>query len=228
MALLKSIDNASLQATDGKVLLDTGLVSGSAEDFAFRLRRLLPTGWFPAPPDDGATEAAPVLAAILLGFGSILSGAWTLLVQCQSQMRLATMSGAFLDMAAQDYFGASGLPRSVNESDLRYRRRVAQSLVAQCNTRAAVEAAVQKISGSQPIIIEPTNAADCHALGAVAAPSMGGGYGYGTSGLRYGSLQGGQFFVETVSGRNSDNNAIFQAVSQSAAMGVAAWVRIED
>ncbi|AOX20590.1 hypothetical protein A0U90_10115 [Kozakia baliensis] len=228
MRLLKDSKRALLRATDGKPLCDTGIAPGSPQDFARRLRNLLPSGWFPAPPYDDEIEKAPVLAAILLGFGSVLSNFWLLLAQVQKQMRLATMSGAFLDMAAEDYFGAGGLSRQALESDDTYRKRIVSSILAPKNTRSAVVSAVRNITSIEPNIIEPMNAADCHAFGAVRMAACGGGYGWGSDNLRYGSSKGGHFFLETPRGKAPSALAICNAVNQVKAAGVTAWVKVED
>lgn len=225
MAFLKDNNACVLQATDRKPLWDTGVVPGSAQDFAGRLRRLLPNGWFPPAPQDDEVETAPVLAGVLLGFGSVFAAIWTLLGQVVSQTRLATMDGTFLDMAAADYFGGAVF-RDDSETDASFRRRIAADLVAPRNTRASVLAAVTAVTGAAPRVIEPMNAADCHALGRIGVPGCGGGYGYGSAGLRYGSLHGGQFFIETALGKASAAS-VGAAVGRVKAAGVSAWLRVE-
>lgn len=228
MGTLYDEEGLVLQATDGKALLDTGPVPGSIEDFTARLRALLPTGWFPAPPQGLQEEEAPVLVALLTGFSTVLSGIWALMEKCRKQTRLSTMSDAFLDMLAADYFGVDGLPRRVSESDSDYRKRIVSSLVVPRNTRQAVRDALVAVTGVEPVIIEPLNAADCHAQASFASPSCGGGFGYGCADLRYGSQSGGQFFLETALGQASDAQAIYQVIERTAAGGVTGWVRVEQ
>lgn len=175
MAVLYDEGKDILRASDGSVLLDTGPAPGSIEDFAGRFRRLLPTGWFPPAPQGLEAESAPVLAAILRGFGAVLAGIWQLMQECSLQMRLATMSGAFLDMAAEDYFGDGGLVRQASEPDVVYRKRIRAALFAERNTRQAVTNALVAVTGVQPVIIETLNASDCHALACESVPAMGGG-----------------------------------------------------
>lgn len=227
MSELKDVTSATLSATDGKLLLDLSPALGSKEDFAARLRSLLPTGWFPLPPQDGEIEEAPALSAILLGFGSVFSWAWSLLEAVANQSRIGSMDGAFLDIAAADYFGNGGLLRRQNEADTRYRARIASSLVDVRNTRKAVEGALMSVTGVTPRIVEPMNAGDCHALGSLNTPETGGGYGWGASSFRYGHPAGGQFFVETVSGDASGIAEIAAAVERVKALGVTAWIRVE-
>ncbi|AFW00498.1 hypothetical protein BAR24_04450 [Gluconobacter oxydans] len=228
MARLYDEEGLVLQATDGKALLDTGPVPGSVADFAARLRSLLPAGWFPAPPQGLEEEKAPVLVAILTGFSTVFASIWTLMEKCRRQMRLATMSDAFLDMLAADYFGVDGLPRRASESDDDYRARIVASLVAPRNTRQAVRDALFAVTGVEPVIIEPLNAADCHAHASLASPSCGGGVGYGCAGFRYGSQSGGQFFLETALGQASDRQVIYQVIERTSASGITGWVRVEQ
>lgn len=228
MSELKDVASVTLLATDGKPLLDLSPLLGSKEDFAGRLRSLLPTGWFPSPPQDEEIEEAPALAAVLLGFGSVFSWAWALLGGVAKQSRIGSMDGAFLDIAAADYFGNAGLLRRQNETDSRYRARIASSLVDVRNTRTAVERVLTSITGAAPRIVEPMNAGDCRALGGLDIPIAGGGYGWGSSSLRYGHPAGGQFFVETVPGNASGAVEIAAAVERTKALGVMAWIRVES
>lgn len=110
MAILRDRDVSSLQATDRKILYDTGIAPGTARDFARRLRLILPFGWFPAYRVDEA-EDAPVLQALLTGFGSVLASIWTLMNFVRRQTRLGTTDAVFLEMAAVDFFGPSGMIR---------------------------------------------------------------------------------------------------------------------
>lgn len=228
MAVLTDVSALQEQATDRKPLWDTGVEPGSAADFARRVRSLLPSGWFPAAPVSDQDEQAPVLAAFLLGFGAVFAGAWTLLRQVAAQTRLASMSGAFLDMAAADYFGGTGLLRRKGEVDAAYRVRIRDSLVAARNTRAAVAAATTAVTGAVPRIIEPMSGQDCHAYGRSGLAAAGGGYGFGASDLRYGSLRGGQFFIETAQGDAAGVSAVAAAVARVKAAGVVAWIRVES
>lgn len=227
MSLLADVSGASLTATDGVILTDSPAQTGSQTDFARRLRGLLPGGWFPLPPASGGTEQAPVLVGVLNGFGAALAAVWTLLGQVQSQTRLATASGIFIDAFADDYFGVGGLPRQSGETDAAYAARIKASLIAQKNTRAAVSAAVAAVAGAPPTIIEPMNANDCHATASAASPAVGGGYGYGCAGLRTGTLTGGQFFLIAGNPGGAALNAIYAAVESAKAEGVIAWTQAD-
>ncbi|QDH16776.1 hypothetical protein [Swingsia samuiensis] len=225
---LRDTHNVVLQSTDGKPLFDTGFPLGSIDNFVNRLRGLLPSGWFPAPPKDLEEEQAPILVALLKSFASIFSALWSLMEEAKKQLRLKTMVGAFLDIFALDFFGEDHLPRQAQEKDDDYRIRIIKTLRNKNNTRLAVFNAVQSMTQTNPIIIEPTNAEDCHAFGTLAAPECGGGYGYGCNGLRYGHLDGGQFFIEVVSGQNTNHHVIYDIIERTSAAGVIGWVRVEN
>lgn len=154
--------------------------------FALRIRALLPTGWFPAPPGSGESEQAPVLNALLQGFGSVFAWVWNLLTGTRDQTRLATMTGAFLDMFAADFFGAT-LTRKTGESDDAFRARIEEALFPSLGTRPDVVNVMADEVGTSGRVIEPRNATDCKGLGTLASPATGGGYGYGVTALRYGS-----------------------------------------
>ncbi|MGS0649176.1 hypothetical protein ACU81Q_16330 [Komagataeibacter melomenusus] len=154
--------------------------------FARRIRALLPTGWFPAAPGKGETEQAPVLNALLQGFGSVFAWVWGLLDSTNDQTRLATMTGAFLDMFAADFFGTT-LTRATGESDDAYRTRIKGALFPSLGTRPDVVNVIADEVGTAGRVIEPRNATDCKGLGALSSPAIGGGYGYGVAALRYGS-----------------------------------------
>ncbi|MDT8871626.1 hypothetical protein RAA17_12355 [Komagataeibacter rhaeticus] len=154
--------------------------------FALRIRRLLPTGWFPSPPATGEAEQAPVLNALLQGYGCVFAWIWAMLAATADQTRLATMTGAFLDMFAADFFGTL-LTRNTGESDDAFRTRIEEALFPSLGTRPDVVNTIADEVGSAGRVIEPRNATDCKGLGSLAAPAIGGGYGYGVAALRYGS-----------------------------------------
>ena len=218
MAVLKDGDLSALQATDRKTLYDTGIAPGTARDFARRIRLLLPQGWFPAYRGD-EVEDAPVLQALLTGFGSVLAHIWALMIVVRAQTRMGTTSGPFLDMAAKDYFGAAGLIRLPLERDTRLRRRMVERLNAQRNTRQAVVQAVTELAGAPPRIIEPMTVRDCGAW------CRAGGYGAVRS--RYGSAKGGQFMIEIYPRQPVEQRALHAALCAVKACGVTAWVRVE-
>lgn len=203
------------------------MATGDQKDFVFRLRQLLPDGWFPAPPQAGEAEKAPVLVGVLTGGANILSWLWAQLGDLNRQTRLQTTAETDLEMKAADYFGENAFPRLTGETDDAYRQRIIDELVAEKNTRAAIIAAVKEITGIAPTIIEQTNASDCKGYGAITSPVAGGGYGYGAD-LHCGHISGGQFFITVQRGSVTDDSIILKAINATKAVGVVAWVHITD
>jgi len=202
------------------------LTNVTQSGFAQRIRALLPAGWFPAAPSSGEVEQAPVLNALLQGFGAILAPVATLFAYVEQQSRLATMSGAFLDILSQDFFGGE-LPRLSNESDDAFRTRIKAAMFSLRNTRLAVEIATRYLAGEGFTIIEPRNASDCKGRGSMATPAAGGGYGYGPGGMHYGSLTAqNQIFIiipSTITFIPSGTD--LSALANVLAGGVVAWLR---
>lgn len=203
------------------------MATGDQSDFVRRLRGLLPNGWFPSPPASGEPEKAPVLVGILTGLASGLAWIWTLFVEAQAQTRLTTSAGMFIEAFANDVFGAGAFPRASGESDATYIARIQASLIAKKNTRAAISAAVEAVTGAAPTIIETMNAADCHGYGCLAVPAAGGGYGTATSGLRTGTLIGGQFFMIASNPNGLTLSTIYAAAASAKAEGVIAWIQAD-
>ncbi|GAN88067.1 hypothetical protein Gain_0128_008 [Komagataeibacter intermedius TF2] len=194
--------------------------------FALRIRRLLPTGWFPSAPAVGETEQAPVLNALLQGFGSVFAWIWAMLAGTADQTRLATMSGAFLDMFAADFFGTT-LTRGQGESDGAFRTRIEEALFPSLGTRPDVVNTIADEVGAAGRVIEPRNATDCKGLGSVAAPATGGGYGYGVAALRYGSRGAPfQLFAQLPTGDTSQPaTQTLDRIADVMPAGTIAWVQ---
>lgn len=156
------------------------------------MRAALPAGWFP--------DVAPVLGAVLAGFGAVWAAIFTLYTFLLAQTRIATSTGPMLDLVAQDFFGQN-LPRRAGESDAAFRARIALEMFRQRGTRASVVQVLTDLVGKTPIIFEPAYPYDTGAYGAAA-----GGLGtaaYGRAG-GYGSLLlPFQFFVIGIRGSTS-------------------------
>ncbi len=152
---------------------------GDTSDMLARLKQVLPGRWF-------SDSASPVLDALLGGLASSWSGLYGLLGQVKGLARLATASGVFLDIAAQDFFGGN-LPRRVGEADAAYSARLRANLVAPRATRVGLAQALQTLTGRIPKIFEPLNAGDTGGYNVnLGYNAMG---GYGSMNLPY------QFFV---------------------------------
>lgn len=194
--------------------------------FALRIRRLLPTGWFPPAPAAGQAEQAPVLNALLQGYGSVFAWLWAMLAGTDAQTRLATMTGAFLDMFAADFFGTM-LTRNPGESDDAFRTRIEEALFPSLGTRPDVVNTIADEVGQAGRVIEPRNANDCKALGTLSSPAIGGGYGYGAAALRYGSRGAPfQLFAQLPTGdTNPPATQTLDRMADVMPAGTIAWVQ---
>ena len=153
---------------------------GDQNDMAARMRAVLPAKWF---PDD-----APVLSAILAGFGAVWATMYSLLEWVQLQTRITTATGANLDLISLDFFGGD-LPRRSGESDSAFEARIKRELFRPKGTRAAVVRELVDLTGQVPTIFEPALTSDTGGY-------TTGGVGYGAGG-GYGSLLlPFQFFVQ--------------------------------
>ena len=167
-------------------LADDGSGAGTPADMAARLRSTLPAGWFPVSPPAPISSATPVLDGLLAGLGSAWSFCFDLLSFSAAQTRLKTSFGAFLDMISEDLFG-SNLPRRTDETDDRFRARISVSLISRRGTRQAVCDAVVAITSAVPSVYELMRGLDCGGYASLGAEGKGGGRGYGSTGLRFGS-----------------------------------------
>ena len=147
------------------------MTTGTQADIFTRLNGLLPSKWF--------TGSTPIKDAVLQGIAATLAQVYALYAYAVLQTRIATLTDAWLDIASNDYFGA-GFARNANETDARYRARIQANLFPARTARPAMVAALTKLTGRTPLIVEPTNPSD---TGAYGAPNSG----YGVAGA-YGSL----------------------------------------
>lgn len=157
------------------------MATGDVADMAWRIFSVLPQRWFPA------LQSAPVLNGLLSGIGAGWAFGFQLLGYARAQARIATATGSFLDMIADDFFGLS-LHRSAMEQDEAFRTRIAANLLSEKATRAGVSGAVRGLTGGSVAIFEPGRPADTGAYGTASCPEIGGGIGYGIAGAGYGSL----------------------------------------
>lgn len=141
-----------------------------------RLNAALPSRWF---------GTSSTIGAVMSGFAAMLSWLYSMYQYVQLQMRIATASGVWLDIAASDFFG-TGLPRLANEFDDQYRARIRSSLFVEHGTRNAIYYTLLRLTGRAPVIFEPARPADTGAYGGAGVGAMG--LAYNTAG-GYGSLQ---------------------------------------
>lgn len=106
---------------------------------------------------------------------------YALLAYVTRQTRIATATDVFLDLIARDFFGA-GLQRRTTEADVNYRARIRASLLPPAGTRAALIAALVRLTGRAPRVFEPRNTMDTGGYGARGSHAW--------SGLAYGAAGG--------------------------------------
>lgn len=159
-----------------------------------RLRALLPT-WF---ADDGK-----ILDALLSGIAFHLIFVRAFIAYSKLQTRVATATGAFLDLAAFDFF-RNRISRRRDEADGTYSKRIRREVLRPRATRDAIIQAVTDLTGTAPDVFEPFNPGDCGGYGVgtlayggvvVSVPTLG-GYasplgGYGGGAICYGTPSGG-------------------------------------
>ncbi len=138
---------------------------GDQSDMMARLRAVLPNRWFP--------DETPILDGVLAGLGQAASWVYSLVGYAKQQTRIATATGGWLDLVAQDCFGAR-LVRMQGESDAALRTRIDLELLRPRVTRAALVKQITDITGHAPSVFEPMRPAD--------TGSWGGSLAYGGTG----------------------------------------------
>lgn len=145
---------------------------GDQQDMQSRLMAVLPSRWFP--------DEAPVLGAVLQGLASAWAWVFGTLQYVKAQTRIATATGVWLDVIAQDFFGSSVI-RAVGQQDDAFRSRIQLALFQERGTRGAVYTILEELTGRTPVVFEPRQTGDTGGYGSV----HGGG-----SGLAYGRAGG--------------------------------------
>lgn len=142
-------------------------MTGDNQDIVARLKATLPVGWFP--------DSTPVLDAILAGVASAWSSLYALLRYAMAQTRIATATDIWLDIIAQDLFGAR-IARS-GRSDTDFRRRIQRELMRDRGTRATIMSVLDDLTGREPVVFEPANPSDTGGWGTTGALHTGLSYG---------------------------------------------------
>ncbi len=133
---------------------------GDQSDMVARLRAVLPNRWFP--------DATPILDGVLAGLGQAASWVYSLVGYARQQTRIATATGGWLDLVAQDCFGPR-LVRALGESDSALRARIDLELLRPRTTRAALVKQIADLTGNQPAVFEPMRPADTGCWGGFLA-----------------------------------------------------------
>ncbi len=143
-------DETQLLASSAKV--------GARDDLGNRIRGLLPR-WFGSDP-----AFAPLVEAFIDSAAWALSFLYDLIAFARLQTRIATATGGWLELAANDYLGPS-FRRFDGETDASYSLRIRREVLRHRNTRRAVDQVVVDLLGVHPGIYEPWRPADCGGLG---------------------------------------------------------------
>jgi hypothetical protein len=143
-------------------------MTGDADDMMQRLKALLPPRWFP--------DETPVLDGFLAGLANTAAWAYSLVQSAGLQTRLATASGAFLDMIAQDFFGAR-LARGVAQGDDAFRALIGRELLRERGTRPALIQVLTDLTGRVPVVFEPARPADTGSWNLAAGYGAAGAWG---------------------------------------------------
>jgi hypothetical protein len=159
--------------------------TGSVSDIVGRIKAVLPSQWFPVQPVDGPSPT-PILDGVLTGLAWAWSQLYSLVQYVRLQTRIATATGANLDMIAADFFGLT-LTRDVNEGDPAFSARIRAAILQPRATRPAVIQALQILTGRTPKVFEPANTGDTGGYGTGDAKTWS-GVAYGDAG-GWGSLQ---------------------------------------
>lgn len=151
-------------------------VKGSSADILFRVKGLIPKGWF--------SWTAPYRDAVMGGLSDSASWCYGLISYARSQLRLATAYGIWLDIVAMDFLGTF-LPRKGYQDDA-YRVILKATILQERVTRQGMINAITALTGITPNVFEPWNTYD---TGAYSPPAGTGGTLYGSMG--YGVGRGG-------------------------------------
>lgn len=149
-------------------------MTGDRNDMLARLKAVLPARWLA----EGSTTADALLAGLAEGWAWLHGMVATL----RAQARIATATGAMLDMIAADYFGRR-LVRRRAQGDAAFRAAIRRELLRERATRPALLAALRDLTGREASVFEPRRPAD------TGGWSMGAGYathgGWGSLALPY-------------------------------------------
>lgn len=140
----------------------------NAAGIAARIRAVLPARWF--------ADESPVLDAVVAGLSEVWRQLFLMLDQVRAQTRIATATGAGLDMVALDFFGPR-LTRGLAQGDVALRAAIRRELLRSRATRVALHDMLTDLSGGAPRIFEPSRPADTGAWGIACAWGMAGGWG---------------------------------------------------
>jgi hypothetical protein len=139
-------------------------MTGDQSDFFARIKARMPSGWFGSD--------SPILDALIGGIASAFVTVYAAYQYLLAQTRLQTSTDGWLDLAAADYFGESGLPRLQSETDAAYRTRIKINIIRERGTRAALVKILTDLTGRAPVIVEPARPQDTGAYGGLESVTL--------------------------------------------------------
>lgn len=192
-------------------------MTGDQADLTARLKRVL-APWFGNGP-------TPILDAMLQGPAWALAFIYGLYAYAKLQIRIATATEGWLDIAAFDYFGPTIL-RKVGQSDGSFRAVIQASILRERNTRKALIKVLQDVTGRTPVLLEPSVVSD---TGAWDSPygywdtqgAWGGTLPYQMFLIAYRPLGGSQWAATT----DAD---IFTAIESVRPAGTTVWAQLQN
>jgi hypothetical protein len=188
------------------------MATGDQVDMSARIQRAIPQNWFPSP-----SSAVPILSALLAGLGYGLAWTYSQVQYALLQTRIATATGAWLDLIAQDFFGTT-IARSSAVTDTAFRATIEANLLQPVGTRPGLINALKLITGNTATITDLWNPND------VGARNVG-TLAYGVSGC-YGSLLCNTQTFVTIAPGTASNAQIYATAAASIEAGGTAWVDI--
>lgn len=216
---------------------------GTAQDMLARLRAVLPGRWL--------AQSTPALDAVLAGLAEGWAWLHTQLAEVRAQARIATATGAMLDLIAADCFGAR-IRRRRGQGDTAFRTTILRELLRERATRGALLSVLRDLTGREASVFEPQRPADTGGWSIGAGYGTAGGWGSlslpyqcfvtarrplgaGIGGLSGWSGQHGGWgagaiawaSLAMVEGQVTDAD-IHAAAASVLPTGAVAWVRIEN
>lgn len=193
------------------------MTTGDKADMLSRLKSVIPP-WF--GQDTGIDT--PVLNGLLTGPAASLSWFYDLFSFVKQQSRLSTMTGGWLDLFAQDFFG-SDLLRKSGESDDTYRARIKAEFFRPSNTKAAILSAVAEITTASPRLIEWWR---CDLTGVMDGADGAGRMFFDVDTVKVpGRMTSPGVFFEIEVSDQETRRLIFVALCRYKAQGVVIWVK---
>lgn len=143
-------------------------MQGDTRDMLARLKSVVPARWH--------GEANATRDAVLAGLADGWAWLHDMLAAVRAQARIATASGATLDLIAADCFGPR-IRRRRGQGDTALRVTILRELLRERATRPALLAALQDLTGRTATVFEPRRPADTGGWGVACGYATAGGWG---------------------------------------------------